>query len=77
MIQSDSPGRVPDLALPTQGTLGVQCITVWCSHNQDTRSSDDQKDDIPVENYVAQRYVENPYLIGGEMGVSIPCPLSN
>uniref|UniRef100_A0A5F8GYC9 Tubulin--tyrosine ligase-like protein 9 n=1 Tax=Monodelphis domestica TaxID=13616 RepID=A0A5F8GYC9_MONDO len=32
---------------------------------KDVGRSDDQKDDIPVENYVAQRYIENPYLIGG------------
>lgn len=60
---------------PREDTGHLLCIVVCYCHTQDTRSSDDQKDDIPVENYVAQRYVENPYLIGGEMAVSVPCPL--
>ncbi|XP_077192171.1 putative tubulin polyglutamylase TTLL9 isoform X2 [Paroedura picta] len=37
-------------------------VTDW---RKDGVRLDDQKDEMPVESYVAQRYIENPYLIGG------------
>uniref|UniRef100_F6SLV9 Tubulin--tyrosine ligase-like protein 9 n=1 Tax=Ornithorhynchus anatinus TaxID=9258 RepID=F6SLV9_ORNAN len=38
-------------------------IMDWRKNNS---RSDDRKEEAPVENYVAQRYIEDPYLIGGE-----------
>lgn len=55
----------------TQDTGHSAWVTDWYNHNQDTKTSDDQKEEVPVENYVAQRYVENPYLIGGEVAMSV------
>ncbi|XP_028904486.1 probable tubulin polyglutamylase TTLL9 isoform X1 [Ornithorhynchus anatinus] len=37
-------------------------IMDWRKNNS---RSDDRKEEAPVENYVAQRYIEDPYLIGG------------
>ncbi|XP_047603159.1 probable tubulin polyglutamylase TTLL9 isoform X2 [Lutra lutra] len=66
--------RLKDIMDWRKGTAGKKLTsleapparsTVNPSGSHDARSSDDQKDEIPVENYVAQRYIENPYLIGG------------
>ncbi|XP_074203206.1 putative tubulin polyglutamylase TTLL9 isoform X3 [Camelus bactrianus] len=66
--------RLKDIMDWRKGTAGKKLTSLEAqparsainpSGSHDTRSSDDQKDEIPVENYVAQRYIENPYLIGG------------
>uniref|UniRef100_A0A673UJH0 Tubulin--tyrosine ligase-like protein 9 n=1 Tax=Suricata suricatta TaxID=37032 RepID=A0A673UJH0_SURSU len=66
--------RLKDIMDWRKGTAGKKLTssepqparsTVNPSGGHDTRSSDEPKDEIPVENYVAQRYIENPYLIGG------------
>ncbi|XP_059117633.1 probable tubulin polyglutamylase TTLL9 isoform X3 [Peromyscus eremicus] len=66
--------RLKDIMDWRKGTVGKKLTIVEAqparanvnpSASHDTKSSDDQKEEIPVENYVAQRYVENPYLIGG------------
>ncbi|XP_034495958.1 probable tubulin polyglutamylase TTLL9 isoform X3 [Ailuropoda melanoleuca] len=66
--------RLKDIMDWSKGTAGKKLASLEApparsavnpSGSHDARSSDDQKDEIPVENYVAQRYIENPYLIGG------------
>ncbi|XP_027630076.1 probable tubulin polyglutamylase TTLL9 isoform X3 [Tupaia chinensis] len=66
--------RLKDIMDWRKGTAGKKLTSLEAqptrsavnpSGGHDTRSSDDQRDEIPVENYVAQRYIENPYLIGG------------
>ncbi|XP_073736694.1 probable tubulin polyglutamylase TTLL9 isoform X2 [Callorhinus ursinus] len=66
--------RLKDIMDWRKGTAGKKLTSLEApparsavnpSGSHDARSSDDQKDEIPVENYVAQRYIENPYLIGG------------
>ncbi|XP_037667219.1 probable tubulin polyglutamylase TTLL9 isoform X3 [Choloepus didactylus] len=66
--------RLKDIMDWRKGTAGKKLTSLEAqparsavnpSGSHDTKNSDDQKDEIPVENYVAQRYIENPYLIGG------------
>ncbi|XP_052581877.1 probable tubulin polyglutamylase TTLL9 isoform X4 [Peromyscus californicus insignis] len=66
--------RLKDIMDWRKGTVGKKLTIVEAqpartnvnpSASHDTKNSDDQKEEMPVENYVAQRYVENPYLIGG------------
>lgn len=37
--------------------------------SQDGVRADEQKDATQIETYVAQQYIENPYLIGGKMPI--------
>lgn len=37
--------------------------------SQDGVRADEQKDETQIETYVAQQYIENPYLIGGKMPI--------
>lgn len=39
------------------------CLLVFL---QDGGRTNEQKDEMQIEPYVVQRYIENPYLIGGE-----------
>ncbi|GAB5569309.1 probable tubulin polyglutamylase TTLL9 isoform X3 [Prionailurus iriomotensis] len=72
--------RLKDIMDWRKGTAGKKLTsseaqparsTVNPPGGHDARSSEDQKDEIPVENYVAQRYIENPYLIGVTSQLSV------